>query len=381
MERVDCIVIGAGVVGLAVARRMAMAGVEVVVLEGEGAIGTHTSARNSEVIHAGIYYPTGSRKAELCVRGRHLLYGYVESHGIKHKRTGKLIVATTDEQVGQLEKIHRTALANGVDDIVEIPAETARAWEPEVRCAAALHSPCTGIVDSHGLMLAYQGEAEDHGAAIAFETPFLRAEVIPGGFRVTAGRDEPVTLECRYLVNAAGLWAPDVGRAIEGYDPAHAPTAYYARGVYFTLAGKTPFGRLVYPIPEHAGLGVHVTLDLAGRARFGPDVEWIDGIDYTFNESRVASFYEAIRSYWPGLADGRLMPGYTGIRPKISGPKDPAADFLIQGPATHGIEGLVHLYGIESPGLTSSLAIADVVADEIGLAQPVTAAPALRASA
>lgn len=365
MDEVDCIVVGAGVVGLAVARRMAMAGFEVVVLEAEGAIGTHTSSRNSEVVHAGIYYPTGSRKAELCVRGRHLLYEYAEARGVTHRKVGKIIVATSATQADQLQKLLATGQANGVDDLVEIPAELAREMEPDVRCVLALHSPSTGIIDSHGLMLAYQGDAEDHGAAIAFNTPFLGARVVPGGFEVDAGGADPFSLRCRHLVNAAGLWAPDLGRRIEGYDPAEAPTAYYARGVYFTLSGRTPFRRLVYPIPEHAGLGVHVTLDLAGRARFGPDVEWIPSIDYTFDEARVASFYAAIRTYWPGLEDGRLMPGYTGIRPKISGPTDPAADFVIQGPDRHGVPGLVHLYGIESPGLTSSLAIADDVASAL----------------
>ncbi|WP_181705720.1 NAD(P)/FAD-dependent oxidoreductase [Chthonobacter rhizosphaerae] len=365
MAEVECIVVGAGIVGLAVARTLAIKGHEVVVLEAESAIGTHTSSRNSEVIHAGIYYPAGSLKAELCVKGRDMLYAYAEAHGIKHKRCGKLIVATTEEQEPGLQGILQAGLTNGVSDLAPIPLALAREMEPEVRCVAALHSPSTGIIDSHGLMLAYQGDAEDHGAMVAFHTPIVRAEVTADGFRVTTGGETPTTFSCRMLINAAGLTAPDVARMIDGYDHDLAPRAYYARGVYFTLIGATPFRRLVYPIPERAGLGIHVTLDLGGRARFGPDVEWIDSIDYRFDESRAARFYEAIRSYWPGLKDGQLSPGYTGIRPKISGPADPAADFLIQGPDRHGVPGLVHLFGIESPGLTSSLALAESVAGSL----------------
>lgn len=361
MDQVECVVVGAGVVGLAIARELALKGREVVVLEAEGAIGTHTSSRNSEVIHAGIYYPAGSLKADFCVRGRQRLYEYAEAHGIKHNRCGKIIVATTPEQEPQLAAILAAGQTNGVTDLTPIPLATAREMEPEVRCVAALHSPSTGIIDSHGLMLAFQGEAEDHGAMLAFHTPIARAEVTADGFRVTTGGDAPTTLGCRILVNAAGLTAPDVARMIDGYDAALAPNAYYARGVYFTLMGATPFRRLVYPIPERAGLGIHVTLDLGGRARFGPDVEWIDGIDYRFDEGRAAKFYDAIRTYWPGLKDGQLSPGYTGIRPKISGPNDPAADFMIQGPESHGVPGLVHLFGIESPGLTSSLSIGETV--------------------
>lgn len=360
MDSVECVVIGAGVVGLAVARALALQGREVVILEAEDAIGTHTSSRNSEVIHAGIYYPKGSLKARACVEGKERLYRYCVERGIPHRRSGKLIVATDEAQAGELEGIQRKAHANGVTDVVWMSREQAVALEPDLRCAAALYSPSTGIVDSHALMLAYLGDAETAGAMLALKSPLERAAVRGDGFELRVAGAEPI--RCRLLVNSAGLTAPSVARRIDGYPAALSPGEFYAKGNYYSLARRAPFSRLIYPVPEPGGLGVHITLDLAGQARFGPDVEWIDRIEYSVDPGRSARFYAAIRRYWPGLPDGALSPGYAGIRPKTAGPSEPAPDFLIQGPEVHGIPGLVHLYGIESPGLTASLALADTVA-------------------
>jgi L-2-hydroxyglutarate oxidase LhgO len=361
-DTVECVVIGAGVIGLAVARALARAGHEVLILEKERQFGTETSSRNSEVIHAGLHYPNGSLKARFCVRGRDLLYEYCAEHGVPHRRLGKLTVACEEHELATLEAIWRKAEGNGVSDLQWIDGREARAMEPELRCLRAFHSPSTGIVDSHALMLAYLGDAEAAGASLAFRAPVRRGEVAAGGFHLEIGGDEAMALECRVLVNAAGLYAPALARAIAGIPPATIPKDYYCRGVYFTLAGRSPFRRLIYPVPEHAGLGVHLTLDLAGQAKFGPDTEWIGGVDYRVDPARGDKFYGAIRTYWPGLKDGALQPGYAGIRPKISGPTEPAADFVVQGLETHGIPGLVNLYGIESPGLTSSLALAEYVA-------------------
>ena len=361
MDKIEAVVIGAGVVGLAVARALALAGREVVILEAEDAIGVHTSSRNSEVIHAGIYYPAGSLKAASCVDGRQRLYQYCAARGLPHRRCGKLIVASDEAQGGELERIRARAHANGVADVDFITREQALAWEPELHCAAALHSPSTGIVDSHALMLAYLGEAEDHGAMLALKSRLERAQVIPAGFRLAVGGAEPMLVEAGLLINSAGLKAPSVARLIEGYPAASAPRELYAKGNYFALSGRSPFTRLVYPVPEPGGLGVHLTLDLGGQARFGPDVEWVDAIDYRVDPKRGERFYAAIRRYWPGLADGALAPGYAGIRPKICGPGEPAADFVIQGPREHGVPGLVNLFGIESPGLTASLSLAESV--------------------
>lgn len=364
MERaeIDAVVIGAGVVGLACARRLAMAGIETLILEAESDIGTGVSARNSEVIHAGIYYPTGSLKARLCVDGRRKLYEYCEAHGVTHKRVGKLVVATDEMQIPALRKLMAQAIANGVDDIIEISGEQARRMEPSLACVAAFHSPSTGIISAHDLMLSLLGEAETHGAALARQSPVLRGHLERDG-RVTleVGGAAPMLLTARLLVNAAGLGAQAVARGIAGFPAEHVPPLYYAKGNYFALSGRSPFSRLIYPMPEAAGLGVHLTLDLGGQARFGPDVEWIDRPTYEVDARRGDAFYAAIRTYWPGLRDGALEPAYSGIRPKLQAPDAPAADFRIDGPEVHGAAGQVHLYGIESPGLTSSLAIADEV--------------------
>jgi L-2-hydroxyglutarate oxidase LhgO len=361
VHEVECVVVGAGIVGLAAARALAMAGHEVLVLERAWAIGFETSSRNSEVIHSGIYYPAGSLKAATCVAGRQRLYSYCRDHGVPHAQLGKLIVAAEEREIPSLEKIAAAARANGVDDVEWLSAAQAQRLEPALNCVAALLSPSTGIVDSHALMLAYQGEAEAAGAIIVLRTPTLSAIAGADGFDLTVGGEEPGTIRCRLLINSAGLHAPALARTIVGLPPKTIPPAYFCRGVYFTLAGPSPFRRLVYPVPPPGGLGVHITLDLAGQARFGPDVEWIAGIDYRVDPSRGDAFYAAIRSYWPGLRDGALQPGYAGIRPKICGPDEPAADFVVQGPETHGVPGLVNLYGIESPGLTASLPLAEEV--------------------
>jgi L-2-hydroxyglutarate oxidase LhgO len=366
VEQLDAVVIGAGVVGLAVARALAMAGREVVLPEAENAIGTHTSSRNSEVIHAGIYYPKNSLKASSCVAGKELLYEYCVTHGVPHRRSGKLIVASSENQLDELKAIQAKAHANGVADVVWMTQAQVAALEPEIRCVAGLYSPSTGIIDSHALMLAYQGDAEAHGAMLALRSGFEGAEVVAGGFVLRVGEER---IRAATLVNSAGLRAPSVARSVEGYRAELAPREFYAKGNYYTLTGRSPFNRLVYPVPEPGGLGVHVTLDMAGQARFGPDVEWVEKIgrkeDYTVDPRRADRFYAAIRRYWPGLPDGALAPGYSGIRPKTAGPGEPAPDFEIQGPRRHGVPGLVHLFGIESPGLTASLALAGMVLDEL----------------
>ncbi len=367
MDSVDSVVVGAGVVGLAVARALALAGRDVVILEAESAIGTHTSSRNSEVIHAGIYYPHGSLKARSCVRGRELLYRYCEGHGVPHRRCGKLIVAAEDRQIDELRSIQSKAHGNGATDVAWLERDAAHGLEPELRCVAALHSPSTGIIDSHALMLAYLGDAERAGAMLALRSPLLAVRRAGERFELEVGGASAVTVLARRLVNCAGLTAPSVARRIERFPSALLPRELYARGNYYSLRGRAPFKHLVYPVPEPGGLGVHLTLDLAGQARFGPDVEWIDRIEYSVDPARAERFYGSIRRYWPGLPDGALSPAYCGIRPKISGPGEPAADFLIQGTKEHGIPGLVNLFGIESPGLTASLALAD---DVVNLIEP-----------
>ena len=366
MEQIEAVVIGAGVVGLAVARALTLAGREVVILEAADAIGTGTSSRNSEVIHAGLYYPPGSLKARLCVHGKELLYAYCASRGVAHRRCGKLVVATEASQEPGLSALRERAEACGVHDLQWLDAAAARALEPALRCTAALLSPSTGIVDSHGLMLSLQGEAEAHGAMLALKSPLQRLRRVADGFELEVGGDEPMQLHARAVVNSAGLHAVALAAGFEGLPPLQLPQAHWARGHYFACPGKPAFSRLIYPMPDEAGLGVHVTLDLGGQMRFGPDVQWIPlaergAEDYRVDPARVAPFADAIRRYWPALPDAVLEPTYSGIRPKISGPGEPAADFVIQGPAQHGVPGLVNLLGIESPGLTASLAIAEAV--------------------
>jgi len=370
VERIDCVVVGAGVVGLAVARALALAGREVLVLEAAEGIGTATSSRNSEVIHAGIYYVAGSLMARTCVAGKQALYRYCAERGIAHSRCGKLIVATSEDEAAQLAEIRKRAAANGVADMQPLTAAEALKLEPNVRCTAALLSPSTGIVDSHGFMLALQGDTENAGAVLALLSPMLAARASRSGIEVDVGGAEPMTLACDLLVNSAGLHAPALARAISGMPAGLVPTPYYAKGSYFTLSGRSPFSRLIYPVPVAGGLGVHLTIDLGGQARFGPDVEWIHSLDYTVDPARAEVFYAAVRKYWPGLKDGALQPGYSGIRPKIVPPGVAKQDFVVQGAAAHGIPGLINLFGIESPGLTAALALAEHVLEVAGLAQP-----------
>lgn len=359
LEDADVAVIGAGVIGLAVARAFALEDREVVVLEAESGLGLHTSSRNSEVIHAGIYYPPGSLKAATCVQGRAALYAYCAEREIPHARVGKLIVATSAQEIPLLKALRTSAEANGVHDLVMLSASEVNALEPEVSCAGGLFSPSTGIVDSHALMMALRRDAEARGAQIALSTPVRSGRACDRGVELTAGDTEPAVVRFRLVVNCAGLWAQDVSRRIEGVRAI--PPQYFAKGHYFVMPGRSPFRHLVYPVPVPGGLGTHLTLDLGGQARFGPDVEWVSGVDYAFDDSRAALFYDSIRRYYPGLEDGVLVPGFTGVRPKITPPGAPAADFMVQGPGEHGVAGLVNLYGIESPGLTSALALADHV--------------------
>ena len=359
MDTVQTVVIGAGVVGLAIARELALSGREVVILEKENAFGTITSARNSEVIHAGIYYEPGSLKAQLCVEGRGQLIEFCRTYGVAFRLCGKLIVAEGDDQRVGLEKIERRARAAGVDTLRWLTGTEARALEPALRCRHALISPETGIIDSHGLMLALLGAAEEHGATLALRSGVTRGEVCTDGFDIeVSGEGGPMRLRCRELVNAAGLGAQGVASRIEGLKPGSVPPLHLAKGNYFALTGRCPFSHLIYPIPNEAGLGVHLTLDLAGQGRFGPDVEWTERIDYDVDPRRGDGFYAEIRSYWPELPDGALQPAYSGMRPKLVGPEAVAADFRIDDALAHGAPGLVNLFGIESPGLTASLAIA-----------------------
>lgn len=371
MDHVDCIVAGAGVIGLAIARGMARRGMDTLILEAENAIGTGTSSRNSEVIHAGIYYPAGSLKARFCVAGREKLYRYCEERAVPHARRGKLIVATDAEQEPVLASIRANASACGAGDLTPLTATEARGLEPRLRCTAALLSPATGIIDSHALMLALLGDAEEHGAALSLNTRIVagRIERVEGNRivldTVDSTSSERFEIATTRFVNAAGLGATALAGSLDGLDPQFVPKLRYAKGNYFSVAGRAPFSRLVYPVPEPGGLGVHLTLDLNGVARFGPDVEWTDQLDYRVDPARGERFYNEIRKYWPDLADGGLQPAYSGIRPKLSGPGEANADFVIQDAAVHGVEGLVNLFGIESPGLTSSLAIADHVAQRL----------------
>jgi len=355
-------VVGGGAIGLAVARALAMRGREVFLLEMERSVGAHTSSRNSEVVHAGFHYPTGSFKARLCVAGRRALEAYVAEREIGYRRTGKLVVATREEEVPMLQSYRDRGIANGVEDLSLIDASEAHALEPNVSCVGALWSQATGIVDSHGLMASFQSDAERSGAHILLRSPVLGGQVVSEGIELLVGGPQPSTACFKTVVNSAGLWAQSLARSLAGFPAQAIPPAYYARGHYFYLEGPSPFRRLVYPVAVRDGLGIHVTLDLAGSARFGPDVEWVDRVDYTFDEARAPVFAEEIRRYWPALPPGSLRPGYVGVRPKLGSPGTPAQDFIIQGPADHGVPGLVNLFGIESPGLTASMAIADRVA-------------------
>ena len=358
-EQVDCVIVGAGVVGLAIGRELALRGREVLVLEAQSAIGTGISSRNSEVIHAGIYYPSGSLKAALCVEGRRALYEYCERHGVAHRRTGKIIVATSDRQLVQLRKYAAQGTANGVSELRQITAAEVARLEPAVRCVGGLESACTGIVDSHELMLAYRADLEGNDGTVVVNSAVRGGALLADGVELHVG---DMALRARMAVNAGGLDAQRISRSLQGVAPESIPSLFLAKGHYFTLAGRSPFNRLVYPIADEAGLGIHVTLDLAGHARFGPDVQWVDGIDYGFDNSRRAAFCAAIKAYYPDLDEARLQPAYVGIRPKIANAGQVAADFCIRGPADHGGASYVALYGIESPGLTASLALGRYVA-------------------
>jgi L-2-hydroxyglutarate oxidase LhgO len=361
-DTVDSVVVGAGVVGLAVARALAAAGHQPLVLDRDADFGLGTSARNSEVIHAGLYYPAGSLKARLCVRGKALLYEYCAAHDVPYRRLGKLVIAKTPEQEGALDAIAASGAAAGVTDLQRLDGAAARALEPAVDCHAALLSPSSGIVDSRALMVQLLGEVEDAGGSFVGRTEVARITRQPEGWGVHLGEEAEPTVVARRLVNAAGLHAHALAEQTEGLEAAHRPRHRFARGVYFSYSGRVPFSRLIYPVPVPGGLGTHLTLDMAGGARFGPDVEWIDEVDYHVDPGRKPAFLAAARAIWPDIDPSRLEPGYAGVRPKLSGPGEPAADFLISGPADHGLEGLVNLFGIESPGLTSSLALAEEVA-------------------
>jgi L-2-hydroxyglutarate oxidase LhgO len=352
MESVECLVVGAGVIGLAVARALAKTRREVIVVESESGIGAGVSSRNSEVIHAGTYYPTGLDKTRLCVEGKAMLYAFCRDFGVPHKRCGKLLVAANAGEVDKLAALKAQADANGVADLIWLSAKEARALEPALAAEQALLSPSTGIIDSHAFMLALRGDAEAHGAMIAFETPVLAGRAVEQRLVIETGGPSPMRIAAAHVVNAAGLGAQALARSIDGMPADKIPPLHLAKGNYFVLSARSPFSRLIYPMPTPGGLGVHLTLDLAGEARFGPDVEWVDAIDYDVDPARAASFYAAIRTYWPDLPDGALQPGYAGIRPKIARPGGSTTDFVLQTEKEHGVAGLINLFGIESPGLT-----------------------------
>ncbi|TPI61480.1 NAD(P)/FAD-dependent oxidoreductase [Mesorhizobium sp. B3-1-3] len=367
MDKLNTVVIGAGVVGLAIARALAMAGREVVVLERHNAIGTECSSRNSEVIHAGIYYSPGSLKARLCVEGRQELYRYCLDRNISHRSCGKIIVATSETQASTLTRIKETGIKNGVSDLRTVGADEIRDLEPELICFSGLMSPSSGIVDSHGLMLAFQADLEAAGGVIAFNTNVIGGRCLHDGICLTIG-DDGYEVQASLVVNSGGLGAQILAANLIGFDRRTVPPRHLAKGNYFSLSGKPPFSHLIYPVPSGGGLGVHATIDLAGRVRFGPDVEWIDEVDYLPNGDRAAEFYDAVADYWPGVRTAFLSPEYAGIRPKIERPGGSATDFAIHDRHTHGQTGLINLYGIESPGLTASLAIGRVVSEMSGKA-------------
>jgi len=375
METADCVVVGAGVVGLAVARTLATAGREVLVLEAESRIGEHTSSRNSEVIHAGLYYKKGSLRQHLFPRAAHLLYAYCANHGVPHRRIGKLVVARSTEEAERLRQHMAHAIEAGVRDLKWLEPHQAQKLEPNLACHAAYLSPWSGIVNSHALMLAYRAELEAHGGTVVLRSPVIGGAITPEGIQIEVGGAEPATLRCKTLVNCAGHGAPPLARAIANFPARAVPRSYFRRGVYFSVTSH-PFKRLIYPIHGAGGMDIHAVVDLAGNVRFGPDMQWVDRLDYSVDPARAEAFYRSIRGFWPGLPDGALSPAYAGIRPKITGPDEPAADFVIQGPADHGMQNLINLFGIESPGLTASLAIGEYVAGLLGLAAPVVGEPA-----
>ncbi len=367
---IDCLIIGAGVVGLAIARQLALGGRETLVLEANKSIGQGISSRNSEVIHAGIYYPKDSLKAQFCLAGRKALYEFCQSHKIPHQRCGKLLVAASPDQLDQVLAIQAKAKANGVDDLTLIDRASLKAMEPEVEGVMALHSPSTGIIDSHALMLALQGDAEAHGCAFAFQSALEHGRIENGMFHLQIGGPDPMQISANHLILSAGLAMPRLAKNLHGLPSQSIPAYGFAKGNYFSLSRRAPFSHLIYPVPEPGGLGIHLTLDLSGRGKFGPDVEWLEesddrNIDYRVNPQRAEKFYAAIRKYWPGLRDGDLNPDYSGVRPKITRPGEPDADFLIQDARSHNVPGLIALYGIESPGLTSSMAIGEYIARHI----------------
>ena len=370
LDTIDCVVIGAGVVGLAVARAMAQTGREVVVLEQEAGIGTGTSSRNSEVIHAGLYYPPGSLKAALCVHGNRLLYAYAAERGVPHRRCGKLIVATSQGQHAELLRMHANAEACGVADLALLDAQQAQTMEPALRCSGALYSPSSGILDSHAFMLSLQGDAEQANASFAFRSSVVAGRAGPTSVTLTVQdtSNSSIQLNARIVINCAGLFAPQVARSILGLPAASIPRELYAKGNYFSLTGAAPFQHLVYPVPEPGGLGVHFTLDMGGQAKFGPDVEWVDKIDFHVDDKRADRFFSEIRKYWPELPDGALQAAYAGVRPKLwvgDGHDGQFCDFVISAPSNHGVPGLYNLFGIESPGLTAALAIGELLAKKI----------------
>jgi L-2-hydroxyglutarate oxidase LhgO len=375
METADCVVVGAGVVGLAVARTLAIAGREVLVLEAEHRTGEHTSSRNSEVIHAGLYYRRGSLQQRLFPRAAHLLYAYCANHGVPHRRIGKLVVARSAEEAQRLRQHMAHAIEAGVSDLEWLEPNEAQKLEPNLACHAAYHSPWSGIVDSHALMLAYRAELEVNGGAVVLRSPVTGGAITPEGIEIKVGGTEPTALRCKTLVNCAGHGAPPLARAIANLPTSTVPRSYFRRGVYFSVTSR-PFNRLIYPIHGPGGMDIHAVIDLAGNVRFGPDAQSVDHIDYSVDPARAEAFYRSVRAFWPALADGALFPAYAGIRPKITGPDEPAADFVVQGPADHGIPNLVNLFGIESPGLTASLAIGEYVAGLLGLAAPIVSQPA-----
>jgi L-2-hydroxyglutarate oxidase LhgO len=364
MFKIDTVVVGAGVIGLAIARALALRGREVLVLERKDGVGQETSSRNSEVIHAGLYYPPGSLKASLCVEGRHALYRYCTERGVPHRRCGKLVVATSRDEEGALQELCERAATNGVEDIELVSDARLKEMEPELRATAALRSGTTGIIDGHALMLSLQGDAENAGATVQCRAPLLGGSLGSSSIQLRVGGDA-VEIETELLINAGGLGAWDVSRSVGGLDPQSIPARHLAKGSYFAISGRAPFGHLIYPVPVAGGLGVHLTFDLGGQARFGPDVEWVQTLDYAVDPTRAATFYDAIRRYWPGLPDGVLAPAYSGIRPCVAGPGEPQGDFVIQGPKQTGHPSYVALYGIGSPGLTASLAIGGHLANLI----------------